>query len=167
MKVIFLDIDGVLNTYDTRKTVAGYNFVEDNLVQMLKQLVARTGAKLVLSSTWREGWAMIEHPEEFPKVSQADIRLFEALREKLQEYGMELTDYTPIFGTRGQEIDYWLQHGAQEPVEAFVILDDMSGRELRPHSRYLVQTGMSSGLMQHHIEKAVAILNAEDTEEDI
>ncbi len=150
----------MLNTYSTKHTVAGYTFVEDELVRMLKQLVARTGAKMVLSSTWREGWLMMEHPEEFPEVCQADIRLFEALREKLQEYGMELIGCTPIFGPRGEGIDHWLQHSAPAPVEAFVILDDMSGRELRPHSRFLVQMGMNEGLSQRHVERAVAILEA-------
>ncbi len=163
MKVIFLDIDGVLNTYSTRTTVAGYNFVEDHLIQMLKQLVERTGAKLVLSSTWREGWDMLVHPEDFPCVCQEDVRLYEALVEKLREYDLELIDYTPIFGVRGQEIDRWLQNSAPEPVEAYVILDDMDGRFLRPHSRYLVQTGMSEGLSQRHVDKAIKILCSQCT----
>ncbi len=136
----------------------GYTFVEDELVRMLKQLVARTGAKLVLSSTWRQGWIMREDPEEFPWVCQADIRLFEALVAKLQEYDLELIDYTPIFGTRGQEIDWWIRNKAPEPVESFVILDDMDERYFRPHSKRLVQTTMSRGLSQRHVEQAVTIL---------
>ncbi len=42
MKVIFLDIDGVLNTYYTKKEVAGYTFVEDEKVALLQDLVQRT-----------------------------------------------------------------------------------------------------------------------------
>ncbi len=159
MKVIFLDIDGVLNTYYTKKEVAGYTFVEDEKVALLQELVKRTGAKVVLSSTWREGWEIQETNEETPSRYAADVMLFNALKEKLTDYSIELLGYTPIFGKRGLEIDAWLNTWQGEPVERFVILDDMGGAELRPHSRYLIQTGMTQGLQKNHIEKAVRMLN--------
>ncbi len=158
MKVIFLDIDGVLNTYYCKITVAGYSFVDDDKVALLKELVTATGAQIVLTSTWREGWDMQVHPEQYSKISNDDIRLFEALKEKLKEYDMGLLDYTPIFGERGAEIDGWLNAWQGDPIECFVILDDMSGKYLRPYSRYLVQTGMTEGLTQKHVENAIKIL---------
>ena len=109
MKVIFLDIDGVLNNTSTEETFEDYYFVEDEKVELLKQLVTRTNAKLVLSSTWREGWYAREHIENPSKSFQSAIRLFEALEKKLSEYDLELLSYTEDFGTRGQEIDLWLK----------------------------------------------------------
>ena len=53
MKVIFLDIDGVL---DCEKTVTPRKFpyvVDRKLLARLNKLLDRTGAKVVLSSTWR------------------------------------------------------------------------------------------------------------------
>lgn len=47
VKVIFLDVDGVLN----RETTAGK--FEDECVEALKYIVSKSGAKVVLSSTWR------------------------------------------------------------------------------------------------------------------
>ncbi len=160
MKIIFLDIDGVLNSYYCKTTVAGFSFVDDDKVKLLQELVQRSEAKLVLSSTWREGWDMQMHPERYPKVASEDVQLFEALKDKLKEYGMELLDYTPFGNTRGQEIEAWLTNWTGEPVDRFVILDDMSGKYLRPFSRYLVQTGMTEGLTQKHIQKALKLLKS-------
>lgn len=159
MKVIFLDIDGVLNTYYTKEEVAGYTFVEDAKVALLQELIQRTGAKVVFSSTWREGWEVQENNEEIPSRYAADVMLFNTLKEKLSEYGIELLDYTPIFGRRGLEIDAWLNSWQWEPIDSFVIIDDMGGAELRPHSRFLIQTGMTKGLQRNHVEKAIKMLN--------
>lgn len=47
MKIIFLDIDGVLN-YENSKSK-----VEEEKVKLLKEIVDKTGAEIVLSSDWR------------------------------------------------------------------------------------------------------------------
>jgi hypothetical protein len=82
MKVIFLDIDGVLNTTSTTEMFEEYTFVEDEKVQLLKQLVTRTGAKIVLSSSWRYGWWVKRKVNPTPS-DLSSIRLFEALEKKL------------------------------------------------------------------------------------
>ena len=53
MKVIFLDIDGVLTTcsYHNPDT----NHIDPQRVCILSQIVNRTGAKIVLISTWKMG----------------------------------------------------------------------------------------------------------------
>jgi hypothetical protein len=53
MKVIFLDIDGVLNSDSTPNPRQFPYIVDDRLLARFKDLVRRTGAKVVLSSTWR------------------------------------------------------------------------------------------------------------------
>ena len=47
-KVIFLDIDGVLNS---TKTLYEDISLEDDLILNLKELVDKTGAKIILSSS--------------------------------------------------------------------------------------------------------------------
>ena len=47
--VIFLDIDGVLN----RTMSATHIRLDDDLVERLRQLIAATGSKIVLSTFWR------------------------------------------------------------------------------------------------------------------
>jgi hypothetical protein len=76
----------------------------------------------------------------------------------LSEYGLELLSYTEDFGTRGEEIDLWLKNWNGEPIESFVILDDMYPEDLKLHQEKLVQTVESFGLTQEDVEKAVAML---------
>ena len=55
-RIIFLDIDGVLNTKSYRENpdVDYYNdFISDHNMRFLKHIVMATDAKIVLSSTWR------------------------------------------------------------------------------------------------------------------
>ena len=53
MKIIFLDIDGVLNCESTPNPRKFPYVVDKKLLVRLKGLLNRTGAKVVLSSTWR------------------------------------------------------------------------------------------------------------------
>ena len=53
MKVIFLDIDGVLNCKKTPNPRRLPYIVDRRLLSRFKRLLDRTGAKVVLSSTWR------------------------------------------------------------------------------------------------------------------
>jgi hypothetical protein len=52
MKIIFLDIDGVLNIYDRGKDRWGYLFNED-VIDNLQYIIEKTGAKFVISSNWK------------------------------------------------------------------------------------------------------------------
>ena len=53
MKVIFLDIDGVLNCEKTPNPRKFPYVVDKKLLARLQKLLERTGAKVVLSSSWR------------------------------------------------------------------------------------------------------------------
>src|SRR3954449_1202724 len=53
MKIIFLDIDGVLNCDKTPNPRDFPYIVDKKLLARFKKLLDRTGAKVVLSSTWR------------------------------------------------------------------------------------------------------------------
>lgn len=110
MKVIFLDIDGVLNSDEyfdkiLNKEITGIEQdVDVEKVKLLKEAVNITGAKVVLSSSWRY------------------TRKAQELRELLIEYGIS-TDVTPFLQNhRGLEIKKWLMDNPD--TEDFVILDD-------------------------------------------
>lgn len=161
MKVIFVDVDGVMNCITTKAKIEGYIFVDDEKIELLKEIIDRTGAKVVLSSTWRYGWYAMEHIENPDEGDLRNIRMFKALRDKLLEFGIELLGYTDNFGHRGAEISAWLKSWQGEPIEAYVVLDDMGGDEIRPHCKHLVQTSMTYGLQAKHIKKALKILGAD------
>lgn len=122
MKVLFLDIDGVLNTPKMTGRF-GTDFIDNILVALVARIVNETEAKIVLSSSWR--------------VDEQDR--FLATRE-LAEHGLTIHDCTPVitrrppenapdevweswvWPTRSEEIQAWLD---QNPVTRFAILDDM------------------------------------------
>ena len=163
MKVIFLDIDGVLNSISCKVKIEGFDFVEDEKVALLKEIIDLTGAKVVLSSTWRYGWYAMEHIENPDEGDLRDIRMFEALRDKLLDFDIELLGYTEDFERHGAEISAWLKNWQGEPIEAYAVLDDMGGNEIQPHCKYLVQTSMTHGLQAKYIKKVLKILGTNQT----
>lgn len=158
MRLIGLDIDGVMNASFTKERLDGYIFVSDCKLELLKQLIDRTGARVLLTSTWRQGWADLD-----AGLNTRDVSHFIALRDKLLEFGIELMDYTPItnggMNRRGEEIDMWFKSWKGEPIESLVLLDDLNGAYLRPYSNRLVRTSFTKGLLQKHVDMAVKILN--------
>lgn len=160
MRVVFLDIDGVLNYRNCPSVYAGYSFVEEKQILLLKEIVETTGAFIVLSSSWRQGWYDKEE-----KVNSIDVDMFDALEEKLDEYGLVLWDKTKFLGHRDREIEEWLNSWAGEPIESYVILDDLNGRYLKPCSSHLVRTSFVKGLEPKHIKKAIAMLIQEEKSE--
>lgn len=143
MKIIFLDIDGVLN-YENSKSK-----IEDEKVELLKEIVDRTGAEIVLSSDWRY-W--LGEPDE-------DIKL---LLSVLEKYGSKLLSSTPLTTHcyRGAEIHQWLEEWKGETVESFVILDD--NIDMKPYMDRLVQTDFKRGLCRKDVDMAVRILSEVD-----
>lgn len=107
MRILFLDVDGVLNCAFTKEKIDGCLFVMDSKIELLKEIVDRTGVKIVLSSTWRQGWYDLEHG-----INSRDVKHFIALRDKLAEYGLKFLSRTPVHTTdeRGAEIAEWLEN---------------------------------------------------------
>ena len=57
MKVIFLDVDGVLNAAYTRERApSGTIGLNPQMVRQLKRIVDATGAVAVLVSSWKKDW---------------------------------------------------------------------------------------------------------------
>ena len=119
-KIVFLDIDGVLNSekYDRQRTAQDGNIDETRLAFM-KELIDYTNADIVLSSSWRKHWS--RNAEECDAIGMEINHTFE-------RYGLKIFDKTPIIGARERaaEIQVWLDAHVGE-VESFVILDDTFG----------------------------------------
>lgn len=149
-KIIFLDVDGVLNTHSTiRRTSDGFPFVDTRKVLRLRKIVERTGAQIVLSSSWRYGatrgatiWEQLAYCE---------------LREEFMRVHCPLwIDITPCLPQtkRWKEINAWL---SLHDVDRFVIIDDI-WEELLPFNNHLVVTTMKNGLTKERAELAIKIL---------
>lgn len=153
MKIIFLDIDGVFNYVGCKYKLGHVYFVDPEKIKLLKQLIDKTGAKVILSSTWRYGWMDLNNG-----CDSSNSRDFVKLRDEFKKYGVEFMDYTPKYSAyRGDEIDLWLKNWKGEKIESFVIFDD--DNDMNPYMRNLVRTSFTKGLEQKHINKAMKILN--------
>lgn len=151
MKLIFLDVDGVLNDNDTRTlTRDGWCFVDDEKVSNLAKIVKATGAEIVLSSSWRNDW----HREDESLNSLA----FEDLRNKLREFGLTLMSKTGDWSlSRGREIQEWLDKWNGEPVENFLIIDDWD--DMAPIHGHFLKTDPARGLDAGCVKEAISFLN--------
>lgn len=155
MKVIFLDIDGVLNSqaYDQKRNLNELSNIDETRLPLIKKIVDATNAHIVLSSTWREHWN--KEQENLDVDGQYIHKLF-------SKYGLDIYDKTPILGHRAKrkdEINQWLKNSS-EVIESFVILDDYPfGWDV--FSNYLVKTNplIGLGLEQEHVLQAITILN--------
>ena len=157
MKIIFADVDGVLNTNKTNRRLAccqEIKFVDTRKILRLRDIVERTGAQIVLTSTWR----ITDTP--------TDKILYNALQAEFERVRCPVwVDVTPVMprAKRWQEINAWLLlHGE---VDDFVILDDWGEDEFRPMMGRLVQTDPSRGLNKERAELAISLLNKESTNE--
>ena len=93
MKVIFLDIDGVLN-YN------GSSFLSEDKIILLRNILRRTGAKLVLSSSWR---IIFYKPEIVCKEVELIKNLFIGDLELLWSWMEEFVQYNyPAFNRIGR-----------------------------------------------------------------
>lgn len=120
MKAIFLDIDGVLCTPLSfwlnrflRKPLECQVF-DPVALFWLQRLVKKSGALVVLSSSWRDG------------LTAGDAQyhaIIENLFRRLERNRTPLADVTPLEknGEKGQEIQQWLRCN---PCCSYVILDD-------------------------------------------
>lgn len=159
MKVVFLDIDGVLWTGNSAeyqfeklgKPASGKSVVfDDTAVSNLQKLIEQTGAKIVVSSTWRFNQTV------------------NSMQNTLAERGLkcEVVGLTPdgekINGLyravpRGNEIKQWLDPHTE--VEKYLIIDDDSDM-LPEQLDNFVQCDFEDGFAnQQCFEKALQILS--------
>ena len=135
MKVIFLDIDGVLNCRQTPNPRKFPYVIDQELLGRFNQLLQQTGASVVLSSTWRYDPAGI----------------FSA-----KHYGVPFIDVTPDMpgDARSEEIVAWLWNHPE--VTRYAVIDDEDDEldELP-----LFQPSSRTGLTEKIVEGVTDYLN--------
>lgn len=162
MKIIFLDVDGVLNSeddlmvYREKNNITGcilYAEVEDRPLKLLKEIVDETSVKIVVSSSWRIGC------ERSGKESVFGSRIFTKLKSRLKDYGMDIYDITPSLSSgiqRGDEIREWL---SKNPTDNFIILDDDSDMCEFLDTEHFIKTTYKHGLTEELKGKAIEVLS--------
>ena len=158
MKILFLDIDGVLNSeifwttqsQSHRRLEAkhkGYNRdeqralanIDKNTIHLLNYIVDKTNAEIVISSTWR-GDCNLPY-----------IMRFMGLKKPY--YGTTPYDKTRH---RGTEIQKWLEDYGDDVK--YAILDDDSDM-LSHQIPFFVKTNFYEGLTKELADRVIEILN--------
>jgi len=173
-KYIFLDVDGVIN-------IPPYDEFDEACLDNLEYLIRETGAKVVISSSWREGDLELTK-NRFPDWLQKHI-----VGETVRGYHYVKKGSTmPL--VRGNEIKHWIDRHLKYPWHAYperdeefklynedgsfkmmrlqklytdynyVIIDDDSDM-LYEHKDNLVLCDSATGLTNECVNKAVIILN--------
>lgn len=159
MKVIFLDVDGVLNSEKLIKEKKG-DIIDRSKVRILKNIIEKTGAKVVLSS----GWRLWFDDNLLPKDGYSQL-----LYEALKGFNIELFDKTPDFSTeeirtrktfshiKGKEILNWLDN--HKEIENYIVIDDLMLRENKVNNRLLKING-ECGLREEDGIEAIKMLKS-------
>lgn len=171
MKFIFLDVEGVLNTKETRERAYqkhGYNpfmdlEIDEFRLMYLKEIIDKTDSKVVLCSSLRRFFVK-EGNEVFPTTLKG-----KKLYDKLLKYNIQLYDITPITeGNKEESIKMWLSN--IDDVNSFIIIDD-DPLQFDEYLDRLIQTSeerqnyllsfmkFSIGLCEEHIGQAIEMLN--------
>ena len=162
-KIIFLDIDGVLNTKewhsrmtkDAPKDEYGYAF-DPVTVKNLAHIIDKTGADIVISSSWkfygvaklRKMWEIRNLPGTILDITPNTISDEMLLNANLDEMELGVC--------RGNEIKEWLSRHKGE-VSNYVIIDDFDDM-LPEQEDHVVLTDTLIGITEFDAEKAIAIL---------
>lgn len=149
MKILFLDIDGVLNSrqfvYRQRAKDKNYRLWLDTdpiAVALVQRIIRETKCKVVLSSTWRH------YPEARKHVTDNVCRFIDVTKDLNNKHRKNGVD-------RGYEIDEWLSR--HPSVTKYAILDDDS--DFFPF-QWLFKTTFKDGLTPEIAQAVIDHLNA-------
>lgn len=164
MKILFLDIDGVMNSMDNMYAMTALyklnsenksrdefgHLFDERCVRWLQYIVEKTNCKIVISSTWRmSGLSVMKELWKFRNLpgEVIDITPTSCNAELVELYAEERAD-------RGYEIQEWLNKHPE--VETYCIVDD-DGDMLR-HQAFINVDGRI-GLNYAYTHAIIKILN--------
>jgi len=146
MNIIFLDVDGVLNSikklkemyYKNKRPYSGFDYpFDEECLNNLKRLVLETNAYLVITSTWRK----FENGKDI-------------LLRKLKDYDLDkrVIGYTDVLNkSRGDEIKEYLK--TLDNSINFIILDDDT--DFLGLENHLIKTNYEVGLTKENTDDGI------------
>lgn len=169
LNVIFLDIDGVLNSMAYFKSLGPksqrghkHDEISDFHLQKLSEIYHSVDdCKIVLSSTWRQLSDNMEN--------NVCYGMYMYLVEELKRYDMEIYDKTPyIHNNRPLEIYTWIHNNVEkiDELQYCILDDDFSISDYQKYglhnhlvkTKYFCNEIYDGGLQDYHVELAKRIL---------
>jgi hypothetical protein len=163
MKVLFLDIDGVLNSKlwneSHQNQLRNGKCIDETKVQLLANIVKKTEALIVLHSGWRF-WL-----DDNLKPLQYEARY---LIELFYKYNLKIYDKTPDLATdeirkmkkfslvKADEILLWLKK--HDSLETYIVIDDLKlhNEQIEKH---LILTDPAVGLTEKDVKLVIQYFN--------
>ena len=148
-KILFLDIDGVLNSEDWYENSYKRGELNDDLDPVLVKRLNKLDCEVVISSSW----------------GCNDGQTWKALRRK--GFNLKVIGYTEHYEigsdwiVRGNSIKKWLEENIGYDYNKkcrYAILDD-DGDMLLEQKDHFVQTDFRHGVTDEHIKKLIKILD--------
>lgn len=156
---VFLDIDGVLDIYDSQKDIQD---LLPQAIDLLKTFVERTKAEVVIASDWRYGSK--QYRDKAKSLGYENkIALWDVLTSTFEENGIVISDVTPWdehLHNRTEEIKRYLE--LHPSIKRYVIFDDCYGDDYssdKSVQSHLIFVDALQGLQIENVLTACNIMN--------
>jgi hypothetical protein len=158
MKIIFLDIDGVLNSEVFLRENPN-EAIDRNNVSILKKIIDKTGAVIVMSSAWRLWFDDNMMPKEgysqylYDTLCDFSIKLFGKTPDLSTE---EIRANKTFSHVKAKEIIAWLKEN--QGIDNYVVIDDLDLRndEINTH---LVRINGHIGITEEDAMSIIDMIN--------
>lgn len=165
MNYIFLDIDGVMNNRidwmqkvdNKSEQFRSHRMFCDEAWQLLSDVVKKTKAKIVLSSSWRIAFVQDGDVIRSLRPSESSSN---KLLEYFNNYNIPLVGLTTkVYDLRGIQIQEYVQENFTED-DKWIVIDDeeFDIKNLVPEEQF-IKTEFETGLQQHHCEQIINYFN--------
>lgn len=171
MNYIFLDIDGVMNNKEDwlwkvqndMEQFKVHRMFCDATWGMLANVCQLTGAKVILSSSWRLNLVEIREEGCKPQFKPCAYNDYHSMKllEYFDYYGIELVGLTTRhYDCRGKQIiEYVSRNFTSE--DKWVVLDDEDTDMCNIPKEQIIKTEFETGLLQEHCERIVKYFKGE------
>ena len=167
-KLVFLDFDGVLNSSEfaahqyrnneSAQDRMGLDLFDPNAVECINRIVDATGAKIVVTSSWRYlGLTKLQKlwKERGLHGEIVGMTSLHVADELILEKGIEWLERETYGSPRSVEIAHWLK--SYDINDNFVILDDLPmPQDLQARA---IQVNPQFGLTDQHVKQVITIFN--------
>ena len=160
--VIFLDIDGVLNSENSTDKIGSVKGISNKYIKILKDIVDIFDADLILTSSWKVYWDRELIKDGINNWRGSSKRKYgKYINLKLKKFGLYITDKTENYHWSKRAIEILSYLSSHPEIENYIILDDedFSWKHFNLDSHWidtsnedLVWNLRNDGLKEEHIE---------------
>ena len=162
MKVIFLDVDGVINSNfwleGHQQEISDGTLIDKEKIELVSKIVNKTGAVLVMHSGWRFWFDNTMQPIRKEAQNLIDLLLDSGLRiyAMTPDLTTEEIRKTKMFSkVKAAEIFLWLKQNPN--IDKWIVLDDIDLHNDELSIRQ-VRTNAEIGLTEKDVDIAIEML---------